>query len=418
MESYRKCQVILVSLSLAITCTPILQAPAIASQQTGEDAVVKLALLTCPELVDLLGPDTWFEDLTNPALTSEVEIRETQIRYRRIFTCLSKMQERFQLPETLMAIKKLTEYFVDFAGLADDKLFDPSKPERKTSSTTVKLLQSIMPKRELVDLQTCSDPAVVKLRDKVGLPAPKGFVYITYVRFKTLLPETVQPAFENQRTRAITLLCRYIIIKLDLPLSPAEDKLQKRVLPKTISHELVHAYINSAIGLADHSKLPVWFHEGCAIYLSGSGGTTSVIHTIRTFGGQIRMTYKLSDPLEYKEYKIVFDYLEAELGKEVLYALIKDTIQNRNVNQIYARANVQSFEQLLSDAEKWHNLRQNLPRYVLYGVLAVTGLVFWRALSHGPRRRFPPYPPSPPQSSQSPPHDTFHTTVQYRRPRY
>ena len=92
-----------------------------------------------------------------------------------------------------------------------------------------------------------------------------------------------------------------------------EQALQSQKLPKTLSHELVHAYLKSLTGSAGFDAFPIWYDEGLAIYFSGSGEDTSIV----TPNGQIVVT-----PTEdYKHYQIVFDYLEAELGRAQLLTL-------------------------------------------------------------------------------------------------
>lgn len=321
------------------------------SQETEDESVVKRALVLCPELRELIRSDDWLENLANPVLTTEQEIRRTERSYKKILDCLSYLESEADLPDFLKTVMRLVEYFIIFAGTSDSNLT----------------------KRELVNLEDTTDPAIVQIRDKVSLPPPKGFVYLRYYPSKIFMPKIIQTAFKSENTNAVTILSRYIAILQEPTVSLAEEQLKKRNLPKIVSHEMVHAYINSSLGLLDHSKLPLWFHEGCAIYFSGSGGSKTVID----FTG---IVYTTTDPIEYKEYKIIFKYIESKLGKENLYRLIKRSIEGRTTDEMLTSVGAASFEELFYDAKVWHSTRQNIKWGTMLLILIVIAYKVWRKL--------------------------------------
>ncbi|MCK5655956.1 MAG: hypothetical protein KAI03_06680 [Candidatus Aureabacteria bacterium] len=358
--------------TLLILCFFTSQTPYAMAQETEDETVIKLALVLCPELGEFISSDNWFDNLSNPVLMTEEEIRERQQSYEKIFVCLSYIESELTLPNILKAVKTLFEYFIIFAGTYEDTTFKITEGKG--------ILNLLRAKRELVNLETTTDPAIVKLREKVGLPVPKGFVYIRYYPGKELMPKAVQPAFKSENTKAVTLLSRYVAVLSEPEVSVAKKQLKKRMLPKTVSHELVHVYINSNMSLLDRSKLPLWFHEGCAIYFSGSGGTESATEVSPTIGGYVYITYTVRDPKEYKEYKIVFNYLESKIGQESLYGFIKHAIEAGTIDQILASVGVPSFEDLLNDAKDWHSTRKNIKWGIILLILIIIIYLFWRML--------------------------------------
>ncbi len=364
---------------LVILCFLLSQSPHATAEGTEEETVIKLALLLCPELRELISSNNWFENLSNPVLLGEEEIRERQQSYEKILACLSYIESEHALPHVLRAVKTLVEYFIIFAGSYENTTLNITEPEL--------ILNLRCAERELVNLETTTDPAILELREYVGLPAPKGFVYLRHYPSKELMPKAVQSAFESENTRAVTFFCRYIAILSPPEVSVVEGQVKKRVLRKTVSHELIHAYINSTLGFADRSKLPRWFHEGVAIYFSGSGGAESATQVRPAIGGYVYTTYTIRDPTEYEEYEIVFDYLESKVGQENLYGLVKRAIKERAVGEIFASVGVGSFDHLLKDAKAWHSTREKISRGVILPILIIVFYLFWRML---PREEKPP----------------------------
>jgi len=206
-------------------------------------------------------------------------------------------------------------------------------------------------RRETLSLENSTDPAIVKLRNEVGLPAPKGFVYLVYYQDRKAIPEMIRPAFEDKQTRAVTFLCRYVAVLSEETASSGERQLKELVEPKSVSHELVHAYLNCSIPLAEHAKLPKWFHEGCAIFFSGSGETQSVTTVQRA--SELYTTYTVTSPKEYAEYKVVFQYLRSKFGRAEFSRLVRDAVETRTSDRMLEKAGASSFEAVLADANAW-----------------------------------------------------------------
>jgi hypothetical protein len=344
--------------------------PRVAGQSADTEDVTALALLRCPELITLLQSDNWVEELFSPIVSDERELRQRQQSYRKIYACLSHLETQQRLPDRLSVIQKGTEYFLTFAGTS------PSPPE-------------LLIRRERILMETSEDPAVVILRDEVGLPAPTGFVYLVYFPNRQSLPEFLRSAFQDESTQAVTFMCRYVAIlsKPDELLREGERKLKKRRLPKIVSHELAHAYINCSVGLMDHDKLPKWFHEGCAIYYSGSGGSDVVTELKRTGHGWVETQYRVRDPKDYAEYKVVFEYLDSRLGTQELNRAIKESVTAASAEEILKSVGAASYDELVKSATAWRRKWHLIYFVILLVVLVGVPFFIWMIL---PRERRPP----------------------------
>ena len=314
----------------------------------------------CPELsVEFFAEEDWLEKLADPVLTSVQEVRKKALFYEKIHACLSRMDAEAALSEELEGIMRLTEYFMIFAGSA------------VTSPTNSRL----------VSLKSIEDPAIVKLREKVGLPVPKGYIYVRFYSSRETMPEIVKQVFKDDSVTGATILSRYIAVLVEKPITWEERELQEQSLPKTISHELVHAYVNSLLGALNQDKLPKWFHEGCAIYFSGSGETDSVTMMRSAPEGIVYVTHTRSEPEEYQQYETNFRYLESKLGDEGLYQTIRDAIENRSVEPVFRSAKVMNYEELFNKAQAWHRTRRNVKMVIIIACPIILLIIAPRVLS-------------------------------------
>jgi hypothetical protein len=284
----------------------------------------------CQELVNnLTGHPGWFEALVNPSVTSQTDINVRTELYRPVHECLVSGE----VNDDLDSLRRLTEYFLifaagDFMEEADSEL-------------------------HLVDLSTSDDPAVVRLRDDLSIPAPEGYIFVRIFPSRQAMPELVRRAFEDENVAGVTIFTRYVAVLAEEKEVRAEKILQAQTLPVTLSHELVHAYVNSHVGQEVFTQLPRWYSEGLAIYFSGSG----IEHRAVTPGFEIVMT----SPAEYAGYRDNFSYLEAQVGVDRLETLIATSLEQNDSALLYWELGISSEEELVASRASWLR-RQNALR--------------------------------------------------------
>lgn len=283
----------------------------------------------CQELVDnLTGHPGWFEALVNPVITSQTDINVRADLYRPVHECLVSGE----VEDDLDSLRRLTEYFLIFA--AGD------------------LIEETDSELHLVDLSASNDPAVVRLRDELSIPAPKGFIFVRVFPSRQAMPELVQRAFEDENVAGVTIFTRYVAVLAEEKEARAEKILQAQTLPVTLSHELVHAYVNSHLGEEAFTELPRWYSEGLAIYFSGSG----VEHRAVTPGFEVVMT----SPAEYAGYRDNFSYLEAQVGVDRLEVLIAASLEQNDPSLLYRELGISSEGELVAVRESWLKRRNTL----------------------------------------------------------
>ena len=106
---------------------------------------------------------------------------------------------------------------------------------------------------ERVELAASDDPALVRLREQVGLPSPPGFAFVCYFPSDALPPEIEEP-FRREETRGVTIFSRYVAIRDD-PAPKEKERGRRLAQRRVVSHELVHSYVNSLLG-PEHSSDP------------------------------------------------------------------------------------------------------------------------------------------------------------------
>ena len=297
---------VLLTLSVVAPAGPLV-APAAPLQGTAApiDDPIVLFLAECPELGRVIGSDGSFGRLVNPILRSEEEVEQTVRSYKGLVDCLS--DSKSELPASMVTAADLASLFLDFV----DSSGDPDSV-----------------RRELVMLATTRDPAIARLREEVGMRPPRGLVYLKYYPSRDLMPESIRSAFDSPSIRAVTMSCRYIAV-LDPP-QPTRDqeRLTEESLVETVSHELVHAFLQST--LCDRNPrmdLPAWFHEGFAIYFSGSG--TSHVMLDRSNN----TIYRVEATDEYEEYERTFLYLESRFNGRRFFEQLRKTVDEGDVNR-------------------------------------------------------------------------------------
>lgn len=333
------------------------------AQSTEESQVADITAI-CDQSIPRLQNSGEVLQLFQPNFTSLDAVQQQQLFAERLYLCSSYLLKvenlDNELRNTYAILNQLAELFIVFAGTEKNTTF----PREGADGEIARLLQNFKAERSPVNLQTSTDPVIQKLRDEVKIPAPEGLIYVKYYPESTLsvMPEIIQRALqgeqEQQRTgwtyrngRYVAILEKAFLQQIDL--SEEQRSVVEAEQQRTLSHELAHAYILSQ--LKERNRLPKWFIEGFAIHFSGSHRTTIVVK-------QGKVT-RIEPPQEYKNYELIFRYLEsASGGKENFYALIRQAVQENSVTAIARAVDInpdqnpdEMTDVLLKKAHGWEN---------------------------------------------------------------
>ncbi len=290
----------------------------------------------------LTKEEDWFEQLVNPTLETLEQISERIDLYMKVYSCIG--DDDGTLPYDLSVIRMLAEYFLIFAA-------GFKTPVNETSLVLLSLEQS-------------NDKGIVRIRDEAGIAPPKGYIFVRFYTSKYAMPDLIYRAFQSEETAGVTFLTRYIAVLSEKGAQPQQE-LRRLSLPETVSHELVHAYINSILGLRGVS-LPLWYHEGIAIFFSGSGK----LHT--TVSGDF-VVYT-TPPEEYQQYDANFKYLEAQFGRQYFLERIKRSVEEVNPEILYQDLDIESYQDLADRAIKWQK-QQWIKKSVILVVVLIMILI-------------------------------------------
>jgi hypothetical protein len=262
-------------------------------------------------------PEDWFEQLVNPVITTDQQLSDRLYLYSRVHKCLEGIDD----PE-IFALENLVELFLDFAG-------GFLTPEEDTSLTITTFADSM-------------NPAIVKIRDEAGVPIPEGYIFVRTYSSREIMPPMVRRSFEQEDVVGVTIYYRYVAV-----LDESSDKWQQQVMdekivPETIAHELIHAYVNSTIGYTP-DDLPKWYSEGLAIFFSGGGNGHSLITEDSYY-------YSLP-PEDYREYYENFQFLDKKIGHEEFLKRIKQSIVKTDPQLLYQGLGIVDYEDLVKNSK-------------------------------------------------------------------
>lgn len=160
-----------------------------------------------------------------------------------------------------------------------------------------------------IEFKSSKNHGIVMMRDLLHIPAPRGY---SYVRTGC---EATGPYLES-RAAGATIGRRYVKIVEKLEIDKNGETKNDNI---TLSHEMIHSYINSAMG-ADGGYLSKWFTEGVALYyshreLDRDGKAMSEMAFARHYQDR-----------EYDEYLKVFQYIALTRGEATLNKYVAKTI--------------------------------------------------------------------------------------------
>jgi len=330
----------------------------------------------CVRLLEsLTGDPDWRDQLRDPVINEREEIAERVEFYSQIRDCIqsgalevsqhpadSQTAGKAALPPNVL---ELTGNFVTLAGGALEPQPGPG--------------QSFLLRFD--DLQ---DPAVRILRDELKIPQPEGYLYVWMYPSRESLPPELKPAFANPNVQGVTILTRYVVVLDNVDGEGNLADFQRRVRSSIFSHEFVHAYVKSYLGPDKGTRLPRWYDEGLAIYLSGSSEPSSLVYYDED-GRKVKLHYATRD---YALYRDTFAFLEQAYGREVFMDLIRRSLLEENPALLYQGLEIGSEADLFARV-KQAQARRGLTRlgYAVGGMSAAALLVF--ALARVLRRKGP-----------------------------
>jgi hypothetical protein len=298
--------------------------------------------MDCQSKLEQYAQDREFlHTLANPVISNPTELAELVERYTPLYNCMQTVS-RNEIDDRFSTLNILLDLFMIFAG------------EEQGNPGNVRLTS--------VDLQSSQDSAIVRLRDVIGIPAPAGWVFIHFYDSRDEMPELIRKAFDDPNVDGVTFLSRYIAILRTTDQSWVANALQAQSQPAIVSHELVHAYVHSAIALQGNNltaNLPKWFEEGLASYLSRSARDRSIITP--------NLSMSEAAPADYQHYAKIFKYLENRLGKDKLAENIRLSVQANDASLLYREMGIPNDRWLDATVTEWE--RQQIQHRVVLGLL-------------------------------------------------
>jgi hypothetical protein len=102
---------------------------------------------------------------------------------------------------------------------------------------------------------------------------------------------------------------------------------------KVFKHELTHAMLNDAFGEEAALKLPIWLHEGVAVFAADQGEKVVKAYVYSTSGfSETKMLNGLEGPhgaLDYAEDYLAIKYINSRYGVTGLHTFMRDLVAKK-----------------------------------------------------------------------------------------
>lgn len=127
---------------------------------------------------------------------------------------------------------------------------------------------------------------------------------------------------------------------------------------KVFAHELIHAMLNDALGGQAALKIPIWLHEGLAVYGADQGEKMLKNYVYATTGFSesqlINGLEQHSSALDYAENYLAIKYLAVKKGPNCLHGFVRETIKKEGDYKAAL---------LYACNESWENFQRNVTSY-------------------------------------------------------
>ncbi|MCG3203572.1 MAG: hypothetical protein KCHDKBKB_00242 [Elusimicrobia bacterium] len=169
---------------------------------------------------------------------------------------------------------------------------------------------------------------MIDLAVRCGLSFYEGWQIPLVVRFSDQAPFGVESilAYVQMQTNARGEVRQELVINLKA------YETENFNFDKVFAHELVHAMLNDSLGVAS-VQLPVWFHEGLAVYGANQGENLKLATvgqmdnaTVSTFINGLEGAH---GALDYLEDYLAFKYIHDKHGINSLHNFIREIISRK-----------------------------------------------------------------------------------------
>lgn len=214
---------------------------------------------------------------------------------------------------------------------------------------------------EIVSFTRSNNKAIRRLREQIGLPPPQGGAIVRVYNTREDMPPGIREMFRGDAA-GITFMARYVAMWT----GNRTDQEREDIL----SHELTHAYVSTLVG-GDHDRLPKWFHEGTALYLSG--GQVQYI-SFPEYGRTV-VSYS---PADYNEWRRVFRYLEDQRGPEAVDEFIAGAVSDLDAaGALQEVFGIGSYKELVARADAAYQRRQIIIALLVVAPFVLGGAYAW-----------------------------------------
>lgn len=294
-------------------------------------------------------PNDNMEWLTNPELINEGDIIEFTRHIADLLTAPSKNAEGKDL-ETQRMLKQEAGFFAKFIN--DQATNDIYRSLSGKIYVRMPRYMDADLKQSLLKTMINSYVKLAREWEKIGLKAPRGFIFVWII---SDIDKMWQEFDIDRNIMAFALPCRYMVVPYQVisenmkygmearaffengnphEMRAAIDKYLQKSFTINFAHELTHIFTFSEMGFRRINSLDKWFYEGAAIWLSRDNGAG------------------LAD--EYKDYKMIFDFIRMKYGNQRFQQFIRDGVQTSVPDSLKQNLGLPHYRGLVLETRRWY----------------------------------------------------------------
>jgi hypothetical protein len=170
---------------------------------------------------------------------------------------------------------------------------------------------------------------VLNLSGRIGLRYQEGWRYPLVVGFVDASPF----GMENILAYVQIFSTESGSIKQELKINLKAYEQDEFNLGKVLAHELVHAMMNDSLGAEASIKLPLWFHEGLAVW-GAEQGEPMLKSYVYQYGSSVDSVIlngleEHSNALDYAEDYLAFKYIYKKHGINSLHNFVAEVVKRQ-----------------------------------------------------------------------------------------
>ncbi len=174
------------------------------------------------------------------------------------------------------------------------------------------------------EIQFLLRQTVIDVVGQIGLNYQEGWRYPLVVGFLDNAPPGAEFALAY-----VQLGMEGGEIRQDLRINLSQYEKEHFDFEKVLAHEITHAMLNDAMGAEASTVLPLWFHEGLAVYAANQGEQMLKSYVYHYGNSFLNGLDHYASAADYAENYLAFKYIHKKHGSNALHNFVFEVVKRK-----------------------------------------------------------------------------------------